>query len=219
MSMLSPLMQDPASPRLTVYDEALGTRMEFSGQTLENWANKVANMLIEEFDVEPGSQVHIDLPASWQSAAIALGTYNARALPLFDAPLSPPTVTFTTTERASLWTEVPDVVVVSNDPFGRGVVESGGELPFGTVDFGPTVRFYGDQYYGESADLSDFARAEFGPHRYLANPWTTREEFEYNVLAPLAAGGSVVVATGLIPAERLDHITQVEKVTHFLTAD
>lgn len=218
MSLLSPLLRDPASPRLTVYDEARGARMEFSGQTLDNWANKVANMLVEEFEVTPGSEVHLDLPASWQSAAIALGTYNAMSVPLFDATPNPPAVTFTTVDRAALWEDVPDVVVVSDDPFGRGVVESGGELPLGAVDFGPTVRFYGDQYYGDSAQLSEYAHDDFGPHRYLAPPWASRTEFEYNVLAPLAAGGSVVVATGLVPAERLEHITQVEKVTHFLTA-
>ena len=215
--MLSPLLRDPASPRLTVYDETRGTRMEFSGQTLDNWANKVANMLLEEFDLAPGSPVLLDLPASWQCAAIALGAYNAQCIPLFDVSSNPPPVTFTTFERAEAWSAAPDVVVVSDDPFGRGVVESGGELPVGTVDFGPTVRFYGDQFYGDSGQLADFAADGFGPHRYLAAPWSSRGEFEHNVLAPLAAGGSVVVATGLIPAERLEHIVEVEKVTHFLT--
>ena len=51
MSVLTPLVaSDPASTRLTVYDEAAGTRMEFSAITLDNWANKIANMLIDEFD-------------------------------------------------------------------------------------------------------------------------------------------------------------------------
>ena len=47
MSMLAPLLAtDPAAPRLTVYDETAGTRVEFSAITLDNWANKIANMLI-----------------------------------------------------------------------------------------------------------------------------------------------------------------------------
>ena len=83
MSMLTPLLRtDPASPRLTVYDEARGTRMEFSAQTLDNWANKVANMLDEEFELPPSAgAICIDLPASWQSAVIALGAYNSSRVP------------------------------------------------------------------------------------------------------------------------------------------
>lgn len=217
MSMLAPLLRDPATPRLTVYDEARGTRMEFSGQTLDNWASKVANMLVDEFELEPGTEVLIDIPVGWQSAVIGLGTVNAMSIPLFDAPVNPPYLSFTTLDGVERQAPTTDVAVVTDDPFGRGVVESGGKLPAGTVDFGPTVRFYGDQFYGESADLADYAREEFGPHRYWVSPWTSTEEFEYNVLAPLAAGGSVVVATGLISAERMQQIVDAEKVTHFLT--
>ena len=48
MSLLQPLLaSDPASPRLTVYDEDRGTRMEFSAQTLDILASKVVNILEE----------------------------------------------------------------------------------------------------------------------------------------------------------------------------
>lgn len=224
MSLLQPLLaSDPASPRLTVYDEDRGTRMEFSAQTLDNWASKVANMLEEEFDLVAGDAVMIDLAPSWQSAVIALGAYNASLIPEFAvegdkaASASGSSVVFTSPERADLWTETPDVVVVSADPFGRGVVEAGGELPAGTVDFGPTVRFYGDAYFGTSPDLGQFSRSEYESHRYFSVPWTTAAQFEEYLLAPLAAGGSVVVATGLISAERVDQIAAAEKVTRFLT--
>lgn len=219
MNMLAPLLRDdPAAPRLTVYDEARGTRMEFSAQTLDNWANKVANLLVEEFEVGPDSAVAIDLAASWQSAVIALGTYSASLLPLFDATADQPTVTFTTPSGAPRWSQVPDCVVVSDDPFGRGVVEAGGTLPEGSVDFGPTVRFYGDQYTGQSPDLGQFRRDDIGPHRYWVPPWTTREGFERSVLAPFAAGGSVVLGTGLMSADRVQEIAAAEKVTQFLNA-
>ena len=73
MSVLTPLVaSDPASPRLTVYDEAAGTRMEFSAITLDNWANKIANMLIDEFDA-PDTAILLDLPVSWQAAVLPLG--------------------------------------------------------------------------------------------------------------------------------------------------
>lgn len=224
MGLLQPLLaSDPASPRLTVYDEDRGTRMEFSAQTLDNWASKVANMLEEEFDLSAGDTVLIDLAPSWQSAVIALGAYNASMNPEFavaggsEAQTDTCPVVFTSSERAERWPDTPDVVIVSDDPFGRGVVEAGGALPAGAVDFGPTVRFYGDAYFGDSPDLGQYARAEYGPHRYFSAPWTSTAEFEEYVLAPLAAGGSVVVPTGLIPAERVDRISEAEKVTHFLT--
>lgn len=224
MSLLQPLTaSDPASPRLTVYDEERGTRMEFSAQTLDNWASKVANMLEEEFDLVAGDSIVIDLAPGWQSAVIALGAYNASLSPGFavggdeGASASESSVVFTSPERAELWADTPDVVVVSDDPFGRGVVEAGGELPAGTVDFGPTVRFYGDAYFGNSPDLGQFARSAYESERYFSAPWTTAAQFEEYVLGPLAAGGSVVVATGLIPAERVDRIAEAEKVTRFLT--
>ena len=209
---------DPASPRLTVYDEARGTRMEFSAQTLDNWANKVANMLDEEFDA--GDEVAIDLPVSWQAAVIAIGAYNSSRTPLIDASAAPaPELIFTTLDGAARWSEVPDCVVVSDDPFGRGVVEAGGELPVGTVDFGPTVRFYGDQYFGASADLAAWATPELGPERYWVPAWTSAAEFEQYVLAPLAAGGSVVAATGLVSADRQQEIMEIEKVGRRLGVD
>ena len=49
MSIMAPLVaSQPSSPRLTVYDETAGTRMDFSALTLDNWAAKIANMLDEE---------------------------------------------------------------------------------------------------------------------------------------------------------------------------
>ena len=223
MSIMAPLVaSQPSSPRLTVYDETAGTRMDFSALTLDNWAAKIANMLDEDFELAPDAAVVIDLPVSWQAAVIALGTFNSSRTPLFDAPLNAlnaaPDVVFTHAERAGEWAQVPEVVVVSTDPFGRGVVESGGQLPPATVDFGPTVRFYGDVYYGDSPQLQRWAEAGYVPERYMVDPWRTTADFEKLVLAPLAADGSVVVAAGLASAERLREIAETENVTQFLTA-
>ena len=218
--MLSPLLRtDPASPRLTVYDDARGARMEFSAQTLDNWASKVANLLDEEFELDADASIAIDLPTSWQSAVIALGAYNSGRTVRFAPELladATPTTIFTTVENAARWAEVPDCVVVSDDPFGRGVVEAGGELPFGTVDFGPTVRFYGDQYFGASPELADFATPDSGPHRYWVPGWRTAAEFRAFVLAPLAAGGSVCTSAGPISADRRREIMDTEKIEHIL---
>ncbi len=230
MSLLTPLLSAyPASPRLTVYDEVAGTRMEFSAMTLDNWANKIANMLIDEFDLDPhdpfgeSPTIIVDLPVSWQAAVIPVGIYNAGLSPYVDVnrekhqSSAGPRLVFTTVERAKDWDGVPDVVVVSNDPFGRGVVESGGTLPPGLVDFGPTVRFYGDQFYDNPYDLNSWVLPEDGPERYLVPGWTTGPEFERRIMCPLAAGGSVVVIAGVASAERVEQIMEAEKVTETLS--
>ena len=74
MELLAHLLNaDAATPRLTVYNESTGARMDFSAQTLDNWVAKIANMLEEELDLEADSTIAIDLPSSWQAAVVALG--------------------------------------------------------------------------------------------------------------------------------------------------
>ena len=229
MSLLAPILStDPASPRLTVYDESTGTRMEFSGVTLDNWANKIANMLVEEFELDDPSaapRIVVDLPVSWQAAVLPIGIYNAGLTFNESADTgNDPQLVFTSVDEVGNWPRSADVVAVSDDPFGRGVTETGGTLPPGVVDFGPTVRFYGDQYYGQSPDLADWAAApgtstsanastSKTAERILIPGWRTREDFDTTVMATLAAGGSVVVVAGVASAERIGQIAETEKVT------
>ena len=222
------LSADASAPRLSVYNEADGTRMDFSAQTLENWTSKIANMLLEELDLEPGadSRILIDLPVSWQAAVIALGALAA-GIP-FDitdgAAAAEPTpddiaVVFTSPEAyleanaGSASTPLVDTVLVTQDPFGRGVVESGGELPLGTIDFGPTVRFYGDHFYGSTTPLPELFPTDMGAERVLSPGWSDTASFQRAVLEPLAAGGSAVIVAGLCSADRLEEIAANEKVT------
>lgn len=229
MELLQHLLSaDASAPRLSVYNEADGTRMDFSAQTLENWTSKIANMLLEELDLEPGtdSRILIDLPVSWQAAVIALGVLAA-GIP-FDmtdgAAAAEPTpddiaVVFTSPEAyleanaGSASTPLVDTVLVTQDPFGRGVVESGGELPLGTIDFGPTVRFYGDHFYGSTTPLPELFPTDMGAERMLSPGWSDTASFQRAVLEPLAAGGSAVIVAGLCSADRLEEIAANEKVT------
>lgn len=229
MELLQHLLSaDASAPRLSVYNEADGTRMDFSAQTLENWTSKIANMLLEELDLEPGadSRILIDLPVSWQAAVIALGALAA-GIP-FDmtdgAAAAEPTpddvaVVFTSPEAyleanaGSASTPLVDTVLVTQDPFGRGVVESGGELPLGTIDFGPTVRFYGDHFYGSTTPLPELFPTDMGAERVLSPGWSDTASFQRAVLEPLAAGGSAVIVSGLCSADRLEDIAANEKVT------
>lgn len=209
------LTTDPASPRLTVYNETTGARMDFSAQTLDNWASKIANMLGEELDLDPSSAIAIDLPVSWQAAVTALGAVAARIEARFGDPSAVGEVdaVFTSLERYDAWASSgADAVLVSDDPFGRGIEESGGTLPTGALDFGPIVRFYGDVYYGDAPALSSVVPGG-SPERLLSTGWTDRDSFQRDVLSPIAAGGSSVVVAGRVSTSRLTEIAENERVT------
>ncbi|ADK28296.2 Hypothetical protein CpMEX30_0545 [Corynebacterium pseudotuberculosis] len=214
------LSSDPAAPRLTVYNESTGARLDFSAQTLDNWAAKVANMMREELDLDQGSLISLDLPASWQCVAIVLGAMAAEIEVEF-CPIEQAqgAVAFVAPERIDASPAFPgDVVLVTQDPFGRGVVECEGTVPDGMIDFGPTVRFYGDQFFEpgtrieESVDKQVYAELPSGS-RALSTGWTTFAEMQRTVLAPLAVGGSAVVVTGVASDQRLEAIGRAEKAT------
>lgn len=213
MKLLEHLLRaDPAVPRLTVYTESTGARLDFSAQTLDNWAAKIANFLIEELDLTPGDVIAINLPVSWQAAVIALGAITARID--YDFSDSPPgaEVLFTNPDTSRTRTSAnvnTDVVAVTDDPFGRGISELGGIVPPGVIDFGPTVRFYSDHYLGDTPALA----ADGAPERLLSTGWIDRASFEEAFLAPLSRGGSAVIVAGLASAERLNEIAAREKVT------
>ena len=103
MNLLSTVLQaDPATPRLTLYDETTGARLDFSGITLDNWAAKVANMLREELDMEEGSTIACVLPVSWQAVVIVLGAMAAGVNVTFDPSDPAAEVTFIATQINSL---------------------------------------------------------------------------------------------------------------------
>lgn len=237
MTLLENLLaDDPATPRFTIYDESAGTRMDFSAATLSNWAAKVANMLVDELDLEPGSSalgssalgtpgqtttaapVLIDLPAGWQAPVVVLGCLTAPVPVHFAGPgTGSPAAVFTSLERSPAWNDAGcDVVIVTDDPFGRGVEECGLELPLGAIDFGPTVRSFPDSYPSPGPTLPELFPAtteQTGPARLLAPAWTDDASFRALVLEPLAAGGSTVVVVGPASAARLDTIATAEKAT------
>lgn len=217
MELLSHLLAlDPASPRLTVYNETTGARLDFSAITLDNWASKVGNMLLDELDLEEGSTIAIDLPVSWQAAVIVLGALATGVEADFVSGETDADVIFTSLDRYKPYEAHSDVLLVSDDPFGRGIVESGGELPNGAIDFGPTVRFYGDQFFNPTPALPQIVERTDIPTgaRVLSTGWSDTKSFNHQVLEPLAVGGSTVIVTGLADTDRLDQIAINEKTNH-----
>ena len=218
------LTSDPAAPRLTVYNETTGARLDFSATTLDNWAAKVGNMLTEEFDLEPGCGIAVDLPAGWQPVVIVLGALAAGIDWTIGTPGQIPEVVFTSPDRITDdlvdGTDC-DIALVTDDPMGRGVVETGGEVPDGLIDFGPTVRIYGDVYAGATPRLenlypTDKGNTQSSPARVLSTGFTDTESLITTVLEPLAAGGSAIIVTGPTGAERLETIAKEENATRIL---
>lgn len=228
MNLLQPLLNsDPARPRITVYDTQADTHLDFSAKLLENWTAKVANMLREELDLEAGDEICIDLPLGWQPIMIALGAVAAGVNVSFASQSDSAAALFCAPDTDAPDTNVDqfagDVVVVTNDAFGRGVEELGGSLPAGMIDFGPVVRMYGDQFhevtptFAELKGHSDYPLTDYPVGtRLLSTGWQDWPGFCAAVLSPLAVDGSAVIVSGCTSKDRLDHISAVEKATVLL---
>lgn len=209
MDIVAPLMIDPAAPRLTTYTSA--GRMELSGLTLGNWQAKVAHLL-RELGLVPGDEVGIIATPGWQPAVIAMGAWHVGAVIVDDPDAQ---LLFTDSLSQAEDSQADEVFLLSTDPFGRGVEEAGGEVPFGINDFSPIVRVQSDQYHFATVDGPDLApgvplpspngRAE----RVVAGPWTDARSLA-ETLAPLWSGGSVVMSIDT-SAERLKALIALEK--------
>ncbi|WP_018023443.1 TIGR03089 family protein [Corynebacterium ulceribovis] len=257
MSLFDDLLTaDAAAPRLTCYDEVTGGRTELSGATLENWAAKIANLLRTDCGLAPGDAIAVDLPVIWQAGCLLVGAWRAEieVLPVLPEDFAAgaagagagtgagaaPQWVFTTVEKLDAWEEaVPgvEVAVLTDDAFGRGVAECGGEVPFGVMDFAPDVRIQPDAYFGgkpntarslvpgmSEAELAHTVEKQktssevelVNGARLLSSGWLDADgrfspsAWLATVAAPWAVGGSaVVVRAGSAP--RLAHLADVEK--------
>lgn len=236
MDLITPLLTDPASPRLTTYIGS--TRMELSGATLANWQAKVANLL-RALGVADGDSIAIDARADWQPATIAIGGWRIGARVIDGRTATPdsieisrgaplPRILFTdSAERADsfsaspLGADVEETFLLSRDPFGRGIEESGGDLPFGINDFSPELRVYPDAFLGPepaqpSPDIARLSHAADELHlpagaRVLLPRWDSVDGL-CQCLSPLFVGGSVVICDDATPA-RIQQLVASERIT------
>lgn len=59
------LRSDAGRPLVTFYDHDTGERTELSVTTYANWVAKTASLLAEEYDLERGQTIRVDLPPHW----------------------------------------------------------------------------------------------------------------------------------------------------------
>lgn len=228
-AILDPILAtDPAGPRITFYDDTTGERVELSALTLANWAAKTANLLRDEFAVEPGARVAVLLPAHWQTAAVLLGTWWAGAEVVLE-PDADTAVALVSADRLDEVADVPEVAALSLDAFGRPVPD----LPVGITDYATSVRVHGDQFRpglagpalaGRSVDdvlaaagASAASRGISATDRVLSDlAWDSQDALIDGLLAALASGASLVQVANADPSA-MDRRIRTEKITRQLT--
>ena len=217
---------------MTYLDPATGERTELSATSVANAAAKIANALRDEYDLEPGDAVALDIPVHWQLSTWCAGTWTAGCI-ITDDPTTARLIV-TTPARASRW-EGPapaPVIVVSSHPFGLPVTDP---LPAGVSDATLAVRQQPDAYLFDtpegsmpalSADGTQFtqdqvidAARSLGPASadrvLLTNDLTPPTSWLGCVAMPLALDGSVVLVNA---SEAPSSILDQERVSARLTS-
>ena len=234
------LRRAPAAPLVTSYDDVSGERTELSATTLANWVAKTANLLQEEFDVGPGSTVAVALPVHWQTAAVLLGTWSCGAAVLETAAedddrLAAADVVLAAADRLPALEELglDQLLGLSLHPLGMGMTGYTGPAR----DFALEVRGQGDVFSPwQPVDPAGVGLVLGGGSLTLAGLVETAVELADRLgivagdrvmvderaataagpvawlLAPLAAGASVVLCRSAVPSGLLRRATS-ERVT------
>lgn len=230
------LRSDSAKPRITTYDDTdgptRGERIELSARVFGNWVNKAANALQDEFDISPGSVVHLDLPPHWRTAYWALATWSVggtvslnEAYP--DEGSTRPDLLVTTDPDAAAASDSPAVLVTlaglarsASVPVAQGVMDEAKELSTHGDQFAAweepedsdTALIAGGERTAYANVLSSVApQANSAERRHLT--MTDTADFLRACLALWAADGSVVLSRGEAPADVLTERSRVEGAT------
>jgi uncharacterized protein (TIGR03089 family) len=234
------LRRNAAAPLVTWYDDLRAERVELSGTTLANWVAKTANLLQDEFDVGPGSTVAVALPVHWQTAAVLLGVWSCGATVLDtaaedDGRLDGVDVVLAAQDRVPALEELgaDPLLGLSLHPLGLGMTGHTGPAR----DFALEVRVHGDVFSpwqpvdpqapglragalelslaGLASTAAELAeRLGLTPgDRVLVDARTAEEAGPVAwLLAPLAAGASIVLTRGATPGLLQSHAS-AERVT------
>ncbi|MDO5093139.1 MAG: TIGR03089 family protein [Propionibacteriaceae bacterium] len=203
-----------ASPLITHYDAAAGTRVELSGHTFTNWVDKTANLL-EDLGVDPGETIHLELltsaPGHWVTAVWVAGCWQ-RGCVLAAAPGGEAVAVVGPDSP----TRGPITVMCSLHPLGLALPAPVPDcVDFAEVLVQPDARVVEPVAPEDIAWLPDITHAQVAQtassqsRRLFADPrpgWATVQQL---LIAPMLGGGSTVVATGA-SQQRLDEIATQE---------
>jgi uncharacterized protein (TIGR03089 family) len=236
-----PLGSDPDRPLLTYYDDATGERTELSAAALGGWAARTANLLVDGCGLDSGGRAAALLPPHWQTAAVLLGSWaaglsvNVHVAATAGLPPAGPDaglpfdVVFAAADRLRSMIEiVPDAS--HRFVLGGANPQTGGYLDYLTEasrypdTFRPPVALRRtDPASGDGTSFAEWgnlaqAMAELFDlrpgDRVLVDAAANEQPVRW-LLAPLAAGASIVLCANLDPA-KVAARTAAERVTRTL---
>lgn len=219
-------------PLLTYHDFGTGERVELSYATLENWTSKTANLIQDELLAEPGSRFLVAAPPHWMTAVWALAPLLCSAVvsPWGDPARARFAVSGPESEQLDYAKAcLGERYALSLLPLGRPFAE----VPEGFADYVAEVRMHGDRFAAFDPPTPDspaltVESGEALTHRELLAEASGRYADGARLLvpveataadsagliawlyAPIAAGGSVVLARGG-SAEQLERLAGTEK--------
>lgn len=206
---------DSARPFVTFYDDATSERVELSVATFDNWVSKTANLIQDGLALEPDDRVAVALPLHWQAAVVLMACWAAGVVvaPVPEGGSRRSGHAFASADRLSD-VRCDNVVGLSLRPLGAPLREAPGTV----TDYALEVPAYGDRFEPYCRPEPDSPALEVGPatvsnaelvlaaeHYAEQHGWaagvrvlTTRpldnlDGILAGLLAPLAAGGSVVM--------------------------
>ena len=192
-------------PAVTWLDAASGERTELSFATLHNWVCKTANLLLDELDVDMGSEVAVHLPLHWAAPVVALASWAVGAA--------------VTTKDA-----VPRVSWEGEEPVGDLVVGAGMGGHLTLPDAGGVLLVEAlrqpDEFVDDPGDEGAWALDAVTQHMLLAEGRAEAvllagDRADLEVLAAcgrtLPAGGRVVLARGFAGPD-LDRVAAQERL-------
>ncbi|MGN9889661.1 TIGR03089 family protein [Micromonospora sp. L31] len=238
-------VDEAGPPLLTYLDGATGERTALTAHQLGGWAARCAGLLRDGCGLGPGSRVAVLLPPHWRTAAVLLGAWSAglavsyrpratAGLPVLEPGGDRPyDAVFVTPERLDDWLEdVPDGThryLVGTRP---GPLT---DVPLGWLDWSAEVLRHTDALpaaatihasdpaspdgtsYGEWGSVARAVAEQLDLRvgdRLLVDAAEHEQPLKW-LLAPLAAGASVVICANLDRARRDSHIV-AEQVTRVL---
>ncbi len=228
---------DPTQPALTFYDDTpgrtQGERIELSRKVLATWVAKAANALQESYDCEPGTVVHLDIPAPhWRLTYWALAIWSIGATVTVDSSEGADVLVTTAPEQAGAQ-DADGVIAVALPALAR---DFGGALRSGVMDEAREISSFADSFDPwDTADADEAALVVRGNRSSYADLVASAEDrtasltqrprtlittedagaFLVNVLGVWAHQGSVVMVRGQAPA-RGDTRMRAEGVKHTL---
>jgi len=204
------LRSDPARPRVTFYEDTpgptKGERIELSGKVLANWISKAGNALQDEYDVGPGSVVHLSLPPHWRAVYWAFAVWSVGATLDLTGESTPDLLICADPDAATGEPAPGDVVLVTLAALAR---VHPGTVPPGAMDEARELATYGDQFAAmadpapnDPALITQGARAAYSmvvpsrawPSGSRVNVSGDLADVLESTLAAWAVDGSVVLA-------------------------